>query len=88
MDVGFRAPGKLFRENGRAEIAGLHALSDAKLEDLEDFVHRSARFQRIPDVSRGSRSVDMRERGVESNAERAWRLSARPLEAPFKMTAI
>jgi hypothetical protein len=62
--------GQLFLEDRDAEIAGLHALSDADLEDLKNLLDRSARFQRILNVSSRSRRVHVGERSVEGDVQK------------------
>jgi hypothetical protein len=61
---------QLLFEDRVAKIAGLDALRDAYLEDLENLLDRRPPFQRILDVPPGPRRVHVGERGVERDAQK------------------
>src|SRR5271154_3732535 len=63
------ARGELFSQNWYPKVASLHALDDAELQHLHDFLHGGARLQRIFDVTPSTWRVHVGERCIERNAQ-------------------
>src|SRR5271165_5606974 len=63
------ARGELFSQNRHAEITSLHALNDAELQNLHDFLHGSPCLQGISDVTASTWRVHVGERCIERNAQ-------------------
>jgi len=67
--MGRLARGELFSQNWHPKVASLHALDDAELQHLHDFLHGGPCLQGIFDVTASAGCVHVGERCIERNAQ-------------------